>query len=243
MPLNFGNFIANSWGRSFIRSCRRELQGLAPDPELVAARIRDSAQAIFDASAGSLPDKNARTIYAYCSLTLAAFREIAAETGDKAKAYEFARVVFQKSLESRLRLVMKLWLWFVGDPVGFLSRKSLARIGNRKAGAGMEFDEEKTGETVDLIVRRCAFHQFFVKHGEPDLTPVVCAFDRFWMDMIDRSSRPIRTERPSTISTGGDCCRFRFIRDHDKGDVKPSDVILVQLQKTPYAVREKPCGV
>jgi hypothetical protein len=77
-----------------------------------------------------------------------------------------------------------------------------------------------------------------VDHGEPTLTPVVCAFDHFWMDILDRSSRPIRTERPSTISTGGDCCRFRFIRDNEKGEVKTADIILVQLEKAPYAVQK-----
>jgi hypothetical protein len=102
----------------------------------------------------------------------------------------------------------------------------------------MEFAEEKTDDAVVLVVRRCAYHQFFIDHGEPALTPVLCMFDRVWMEIIDRAPRPIRTERPSTISTGGDSCRFRFIRDHNKRGVEPVDVVLVQLQKPPYVAPE-----
>jgi hypothetical protein len=47
----------------------------------------------------ALPDPKARVIRAYCSLLLAAFREIRAETEDAAYAYDFARTVFQQTLE------------------------------------------------------------------------------------------------------------------------------------------------
>jgi hypothetical protein len=103
----------------------------------------------------------------------------------------------------------------------------------------MEFAEEKTDDTVVLVVRRCGYHKFFVDHGEPTLTPVLCIFDHVLMDILDRSSRPVRTERPSTISTGGDSCRFRFIRDQDKRAAEPVDVVLVQLQKPPYQIGSK----
>ena len=188
----------------------------------------------------ALHDPQARVIYAYCSLVLAAFREFRVETGDAAGAYAFARTVFQRTLERPCRWLPKIWLWLARDPVGFLSRWSLARLFQRNQGTSMEFAEEKTDDAVVLVVRRCAYHQFFVDHGEPTLTTVLCMFDRVWMEIIDRSARPVRMERPSTISTGGDSCLFRFIRDHGKGVVEPVDVVLVQLQKPPYAVRENP---
>ena len=46
------------------------------------------------------------------------------------------------------------------------------------------------------------------------------------MDVIDASSRPVRVERPTTISTGGDCCRFRFVRETDGPPGPIVDVIL-----------------
>jgi hypothetical protein len=63
------------------------------------------------------------------------------------------------------------------------------------------------------------------------------------MEAIDQSPRPIRTEGPATISTGGDCCRFRFVRADDKRDVQTTDIILVQLQKSLYAVLPQAQGV
>ena len=242
MRLQFGNPVINVLGYFFLRNCRRELRRKAPgaeqpDANLLVARIREHTQQVFDASV-ALPDQQARVICAYCSLLLAAFREFRAETGDAAGAYAFTRTAFQKTLERPWRLLIKLWLWIAHDPVGFLSRWSLARFFQRNQGTSMEFAEEKTDDTVVLVVRRCAYHQFFVDHGEPALTPVLCMFDRIWMEVIDRSPRPIRTERPSTISTGGDSCRFRFIRDHNKRGVEPVDVVLVRLQKPPYAAPE-----
>ncbi|MGH9940315.1 MAG: L-2-amino-thiazoline-4-carboxylic acid hydrolase [Blastocatellia bacterium] len=239
--LQFGNLVINVLGCFFLRNCRRELQGRTPnaeppDVELLVTRIRDHTQQVFDASAAALPDPQARVIYAYCSLVLAAFREFRAETGDDAGAYAFARKVFQRTLERPMRWLPKIWLWFAHDPVGFLSRWSLARFFQRNQGMSMEFAEEKSDDAVVLVVRRCAYHQFFVAHGEPALTPVLCMLDRVWMEVIDRSPRPVRTERPSTISAGGDSCRFRFIRDHDKRGVELVDVILVQLQKPPYQI-------
>lgn len=241
MRLQFGNLIINVLGYFFIRNCRRELRRKAPgaelpDADLLVARIRDHTQQVFDTSVMALPDPQARVIYAHCSLVLAAFREFRAETGDAAGAYAFARTVFQRTLERPWRWLPKIWLWLARDPVGFLSRWSLARLSQRSYGTSMEFAEEKTDDAVTLVVRRCAYHQFFVDHGEPTLTPVLCNFDRIWMEIIDRSPRPVRTERPSTISTGGDSCRFRFIRDHDKRVVEPVDVVMVQLQKPPYQI-------
>lgn len=239
MRLRFGNPVINVLGYFFMRNCLRELQKKAhgaelPNADLLVTRILDHTQQVFDTSVAALPDPQARVINAYCSLVLAAFREFRAETGDAAGAYAFARAVFQRTLERPMSWLPKIWLWLARDPVGFLSRWSLARLFQRNQGTSMEFSEEKTDDTVVLVVRRCAYHQFFVDHGEPTLTPVLCMFDRVWMDILDRSPRPVRTERPSTISTGGDSCRFRFIRDHDKRDVEPVDVILVQLQKPPY---------
>lgn len=237
MYVQFGNLVSNVWSYFFLRNCRRLLEPLSPNASALVARIRNDAQQVFDAKAGTAPDPKAKVIYAYCSLVLAAFRQARAETGELAGAYDFAKQAFQNSLERPLSLMIKLWLWFVRDPVGKLNRVALAEFFQRNQGSSMKYAEEKTADSVDLVVNRCAFHQFFVDHGEPDLTPVVCVFDRVWMNIFDRSSRPVRTERPSTLSTGGDHCRFRFIRDEEKGIVKSADVVLVQLEKKPYSIQ------
>lgn len=200
----------------------------------MTARIGDQAQQVFDDYLPSLPDAQARPMAAYCSLVLATFRDVRAATNDEAQAYELTRAVLQQSLKRLWQSGTQTWLWWVRDTVGFLKRRKLARTFQRNAGASMEFAEEKSDEAVTLIVRRCGFHQFFADHGEPALTPVICALDRLWMDALDASSRPVRTERPATISTGGDCCCFRFVRDEKKHNREAADIVLVQLQKAPY---------
>jgi hypothetical protein len=113
--------------------------------------------------------------------------------------------------------------------VGKFARMNFAARGRKMYGKSMQFDHEHTSDGVDMLVRRCSFHQFFVDHGVPGLTLVVCNWDRNWMDLLNASRRPIRSERPTTISTGGDCCRFRFIRDVEKGEHDTNDVVLTSL--------------
>ena len=226
--------ISNWWGRSFLKHCRRELRSHVSDPAAVVTRIRDHAERVYQKSAENEPNKKTRAVYAYCSLVLAAFREIRSETGDEPQAFHVARTAFHKTCAPAWRVIMKLFVWFVPDPVAYFQRNSPAKSGQKQLGPTMEFDEEYAEGNVDLVVRRCGFNQFFVDHGEPSLTPVLCVFDHYWMKALDRSRRPVRTERPSTISLGGDCCRFRLIRDADKQDSQPSDIVLVALENPPY---------
>jgi hypothetical protein len=106
---------------------------------------------------------------------------------------------------------------------------NFAARGRKMYGKSMQFDQEHTADGIDMLVRRCSFHQFFVDHGVPGLTLAVCNWDRNWIDLLNGSSRPIRSERPTTISTGGDCCRFRFIRDGEKGEHDTNDVVITVL--------------
>ena len=89
----------------------------------------------------------------------------------------------------------------------------------------MGFGQHTDADSTTMIVSRCAFHRFFVEHGEPSLTRLVCAWDRNWMDVLNASKRPVRVERPHTISTGAETCHFRFVRDPDKRDTTTRDVI------------------
>ena len=169
-------------------------------------------------------------ILAMCSLVLAAFRELQHDLEASSAAFDAVRQAFAMTYPTPMIWLFRLWLWFYGDPVKDLQRRSMAKTGRRMYGKSMEFDEEKTQDSADMLITRCAYHEFFARHGAPELTVLICAWDRVWMDVVDRSSRPIHTERPSTISTGGDCCRFRFVRDSQKAGKEPNDIVLVQLQ-------------
>src|SRR5262249_32731957 len=131
------------------------------------------------------------------------------------------------------RLLARVWLWLTRDPLKRLRGNRWMNQGQRMYGSGMQFDQEETENSVDLIVRRCAFHEFFLGQGEPGLTRVFCAWDRNWMDIVNASRHSIRAERPTTISTGGDCCRFRLTRTEGSRQGEPNDIILVELSLPP----------
>jgi hypothetical protein len=229
MRLRFRHFGANLWARAFLRNCRRQMRDLAVDRAEVQRAIRDRAQALFDQRFDALPDKKARSILAMCSLVLAACEALEKHTAARAAAFDAVRRAFAATGSGPLVWLVKVYLWWHRDPVEDLQGRSFVEQGRRMYGQSMQFAEEKTDESADMLVTRCAFHQFFVDHGRPELTVLVCAWDRNWMDVVDRSGRPIRTERPSTISTGGECCRFRFIRDAHKDALEERDVVLVQI--------------
>ena len=53
--------------------------------------------------------------------------------------------------------------------------------------------------------------------------------------VLDASPRPIRTERPTTISTGAERCHFHFIRDPAKAGKGTRDVVLGWAATAPDA--------
>jgi hypothetical protein len=61
-------------------------------------------------------------------------------------------------------------------------------------------------------VRRCFYHDVLAANGAAKLTPVLCAFDATWIDVIDPSRHGFSFERPATIGTGGATCPFTFTR-------------------------------
>ena len=225
MKVAFGSLQANGWGKTFLRHLGREIGASLPgEPGPVLERVRDAAQQLFDAESPSLPDKQGRMILAMCVVVLAAYRELGTLTGDAQRAYGLVEAAFRQSYQTLFRLMYRALLVF-RDPVRRLSAMDLAKNGHRMMGASMGFGQHTDADSTTMIVSRCAFHQFFVEHGEPSLTRLVCAWDRNWMDVLNTSKRPVRVERPHTISTGAETCHFRFVRDPDKRDTRTHDVI------------------
>ena len=229
MRVRFGSFMANVWASSFLGHCAGEMKGVVPDGKSAAKRIRDNAQALFR-QREPFPDKQARMVIGPCCLVLAAYREVRGRLAES-DAFELVRAAVSRTFQKPMRLVTRLWLWLTRDPLKRLRGQRWKDLSRRMYGASLEFDQEETEGSVDLIVRRCAYHQFFLEAGEPALTRVFCAWDRNWMDIVDQPGRPVRAERPSTISTGGDCCRFRLARTRGEVSKGPEDIILLGLSR------------
>jgi hypothetical protein len=207
----FGSFMANAWARSFLAHLTTEMKGIVLYPAIALDRIRKDAETIFWEREHTLPDKQSKTLNASCCVVLAAFREIQSQRSSS-QSFDLVRRAVYRTYQKPMRFLARLWLSLTRDPLKRLGGNWWKKQSQRMYGAGMQFDQEETADSVDLLVRRCAFHQFFVEHGEPELTRVFCGWDRNWMDIVDEPGRSIRTERLTTISTGGDCCRFRIVR-------------------------------
>ncbi len=230
--LSFGNLRANIWGWLFMRQLHRELRRSFPEhyPQLLV-RIRATAQKIFNAGMAGSSDRQPVKMLALCSLILGAYRELLAESGDSSRAFEIARVAFRRTFQKPIRLAARAMLWLLRDPVRSLSRKALQDSPYKAAESGLEMEQRVNDDGMTIIVTRCACHQFFNRCGEPSLTRIFCEWDRNWMDEVEASRRPIRIERPIALSTGGDHCSFRFVRDPDKhGEAEKTspDIVLGQ---------------
>lgn len=226
MRLSFGSWVANAWSRNFLRHFAAEVGEAVPSgTSAILERTRTAALELFQSRRAALPDVQGRLVIAMGSLVLAGFR-VLAETLGRERAHAITRQAFQRTYRSLGRLMYRPLLWLSSEPVRTLARMDFARWGRRMYGDSMGFGQERGPDRVTLVIHRCAFHEFFAEHGEPELTKLLCAWDRHWMDVLDASRRPVRTERPTTISTGGDCCRFHFVRDPDKLGKPKADVVL-----------------
>ena len=224
MGAGFGSFVANAWARSFLGHCADELKHVVADPVGTVRDIRKEAEAIFRGCEHTLPDKQTKSLVASCCLVLAAYLHLK-RRHDPAGAFDVVRAAVYRTYRRPARFLTRVWLWLTPDPLERLGRLWWKTQSERMYGTGMRFDQEETADSVDLIVRRCAIHEFFAGHGEPQLTRVFCGWDRNWMDVVDEPGRPVRTERTTTISTGGDCCRFRITRVTVAGQ-RGTDIIL-----------------
>jgi hypothetical protein len=230
----FGGWQGRFWRRGFLRQLNAALCKFRPDDAgaIVRATRREAAQ-IYDATPKPDPGRKGHMIVNMCSLVLAAYRVVRERTGDSSLAFRVAQQTMESNFRTPILWMLRVYLKLYRDPVARFSRMNFVKRGRKTYGTSMVFDQEQTSDGVDMLVRRCSFHQFFADHGVPGLTLAVCNWDRNWMDLLNDSGRPIRSERPSTISTGGDCCRFRFIRDDDKHDRPANDAVLVALAQQP----------
>ena len=228
----FGGIPGRLWRQSFLGHLRSHLRATRlGDVDAIVREVRREATSIYEASHKPDPGRKGHMIVNMCSLVLATHRVIDARANDGTLAFRAVQHTMEATFRTPVRVMLWLYMKLWRDPVGKISRLNFAKRGRRAYGKSMVFDQEHTADGVDMLVRRCSFHQFFVDHGVPGLTLAICNWDRNWMDLFNDSDRPIRTERPTTISTGGDCCRFRFIRDPDKEDVPLNDAALGALHQ------------
>jgi hypothetical protein len=169
MRVSFGSLTANTWGRSFLRHFAAEVNKAAPNGNRdLVERTHAAAQALFDSCRQTLPDAQAQTVLGMCSLVLAGYRELKAALGDSQTALNVLKAAFSQTYQTFGKFMYRPLLWLSRDPVKMIAKLNMAKFGQRMYGTSMGFAQEQASDRVTLIVNRCAFHQFFVEHGEPE---------------------------------------------------------------------------
>src|SRR5262249_35994369 len=151
--------------RTFLLRLKRELAASSTThPPL--ARIKDGGRQIFDRLRERQPDLQACVIAAICSLVLAGYRELSITIGRREEAEAVIGRALSATIGTWMQSSVRLLVAFQ-DPVGILSRLPMAGLGRWAWGKSMGFQEWSTNNSVFHVINRCAFHQFFVDHGEP----------------------------------------------------------------------------
>jgi len=110
-----------------------------------------------------------------------------------------------------MRILMWLGMGLSKDPI-----ERLRRISRHKSaqiyGSSFQIDEGDLDNGFVFEVRTCGYRTFLSRHNALELTKILCAWDRVWIDALPGR---IRFSRPTTLATGGASCRFEFRRKDD----------------------------
>lgn len=80
-------------------------------------------------------------------------------------------------------------------------------------GQSFVFEHAQDDGHANLVnIHKCIWNDFLREQQAVELMPIFCAYDHNWIEAIDTAQHSVRFERPTTLGTGGDCCRFWFIR-------------------------------
>ena len=80
-------------------------------------------------------------------------------------------------------------------------------------GASFDWDIPEKDGTMDMLINRCFYVDFFRAHDLPLLTTVLCRLDKLWFDRIDAIKHGFRFDhdRYETMSRGAERCVFPIV--------------------------------
>jgi hypothetical protein len=221
----FNTRTANMWRRGFLRALKSEVRFLLPsETEQVMTAVRENAQSIFDKHSHKAPDPQGMMAIGLPALVLATHRELIARGVSQGAAYEVLRRTYRSTYESPMRWLTRLELVFLRDPVKFYERNFIPIL-ESYFGKSFTWNKKTTDSGWALVATQCGVWDMFNAEGAPELTRLICEWDRNWLNVLDRSHRPIATRRTMTLSTGGSHCEFHFDRA-DPGPSKTVDVVI-----------------
>lgn len=94
--------------------------------------------------------------------------------------------------------------------------KDIVKISKQKEemyGKTFTFHRKKDDDEAYLLeVKKCFYCKILKLNKAEKLMPIFCDFDTIWMNAIDPKKHKFRFDRPETIGTGGNICKFYFTK-------------------------------
>ncbi|MEZ4449619.1 MAG: L-2-amino-thiazoline-4-carboxylic acid hydrolase [Nannocystaceae bacterium] len=196
---------------AYWRSLRRAAAGLVADPRPLLADVAARRDAYLAGDRHRLVDRASASHLWMTSTVAATYEALRARPALRERALEVTRALFLGTGQRSTRRGMALFA-LLPDP--FRAMVSISK-GKERGYYGATFErrvEQDDASAYRMSIHRCFYHQFFVDHGVPELGPVFCEKDHDWGDAIDPGRLGLRFDRPTTLATGGDRCRFEFRR-------------------------------
>jgi hypothetical protein len=189
-------------------------------PEELLVAMRERHQNLETANRHLIIDEPARYNLRMTLALVAAYEFLQPRVG-RDDALAALRTAFVEPLGDGVREGTRAMLDNVPDPFQAMVEVSKSRE-VQAFGEGFTFRRPVDDDQRYYVdIHRCFYHDVLVAHSMPELTPVMCAFDKNWIEAIDPDKHGFRFERATTIGLGGSHCPFHFSRtgadDNDAG--------------------------
>jgi hypothetical protein len=163
------------------------------------------------ANTGKIVDEPAR-YNLRMTLALVAAYQLLLPHFDREETIAVIQAGFVEPLRPVVEAATRALLDTAPDP--YRAMVALTKSRERDAfGAGFTFQRPvDDDQRYYLDIHRCYYHDVLTANGAAELTPVMCAFDKAWIEAIDPGKHGFEFERVTTIGLGGTHCPFHFTR-------------------------------
>lgn len=168
------------------------------------------AEQIFEENVSYIVDAQSQSHYLMTSYVLAAYRQLCSLGISKVQSMDLLERCFKSVGAFWIKWLVRIGLFLHRDKLKFFT-KSIASRSDRAYGKSFQIIHENHAEGGFVAkVKRCGYHDFFLRNNAEELTRVLCRWDNNWSDEIQPEKHHIRFVRPVTIAQGEKECRFEF---------------------------------
>ena len=147
-----------------------------------------------------------------CAAITAAYQVLRSHPTTCEVALSVVREAFRSTGAKGVGRAMRLLPKLVRDPFRFT-----INISKKKQSAyyGRTFERvivQDDNDAYRMTVSKCFYHRFLIDNGAAELGPTFCEKDLDWAAAIDPAIHGFSFNRPTTLLTTGEPCRFEFRR-------------------------------